>query len=124
MTAKFNTRPVGSIAFTRAKIAEAVAGAIDVSRGDADAILTAILSGIAGALNRGDKIELRGFGTFTTRQRGARVGRNPRTGAQVDVPAKRVPHFKPAKELLKIINRNSGDAPVAPAHGTALHAAH
>ena len=97
--------PYQPIAFTRRKIAEAVAGAIDVSREDAEAILTVIFSGIAGALNRGDKVELRGFGTFTTHERGARVGRNPSTGARIDVPAKRVPHFKPSRELQEIVNR-------------------
>ena len=83
------------VAVGRARIAEAVARAIDVRRRDADDIVDAILDGIAGAVNRGDKVELRGFGTFTSRQRAARVGRNPKTGARVDVPAKRVPHFKP-----------------------------
>ena len=124
MEAGMIPQPHQPIAFTRAKISEAVAGAIDVPRRDAEAIVDAIFSGILDALNRGDKVELRGFGSFRLRQRGARVGWNPRTGARVDVPAKRVPHFKPAKELLKIINRNSGDAPVASAHGTAFHAAH
>ena len=104
MTAEVKT-PLGAIAFTRAQISEAIVGAIDVSRRVAEAIVDAIFDGIAGALNRGDKVELRGFGTFTSRQKGARVGRNPKTGARVDVPAKRVPHFKPGRELLQIINR-------------------
>jgi integration host factor subunit beta len=51
------------------------------------------------ALHRGEKVELRGFGSFRTRERGPRRGRNPKTGAPVDVPAKRVPYFKPGKEL-------------------------
>ena len=92
------------VALGRARIAEAVARAIDVPRRDADDIVDAILSSITGSLNRGDKIEIRGFGSFRWRQRGARVGRNPKTGVRVDVPAKKVPYFKPAKELLKIIN--------------------
>lgn len=66
-------QPHQPIAFTRAKIAEAVAGGIDVSRRDADAIVDAIFSSVAGALNRGDKVELRGFGSFRSHQRGARV---------------------------------------------------
>jgi integration host factor subunit beta len=93
------------VVFTWAQIYEAIAGAIDVSRRDAEAIMDAIFSGILDALNRGDKVELRGFGTFTSRKRGARVGRNPKTGVRVDVPPKRVPHFKPSKELLQIVNR-------------------
>jgi integration host factor subunit beta len=98
-------QPHQPIAFTRAKISEAVAGAIDVPRWYAEAIVDAIFDGIAGALNRGDKVELRGFGTFTSRQRGARVGRNPKTGVRIDVAPKRVPHFKPSRELLQIVNR-------------------
>jgi integration host factor subunit beta len=109
--------------FTWAQISEAIAGAIDVPRRDAEAIVDAIFSGIVGALNRGDKVELRGFGSFRLRQRRAHALRNPRTGVLVDVPAKKVVYFKPAKELLKIINRNPGDAPVASARGTAFRAA-
>jgi integration host factor subunit beta len=55
-------------------------------------------------LKGGDKIEIRGFGSFRTRQRNARTGRNPKTGAKVDVPAKRVPFFKPSKELRDSVN--------------------
>jgi integration host factor subunit beta len=90
---------------TRAEIVRAVAGAIGVSLGDADVIVDVILGGITGASNRGDTVELRGFGTFTTRQRQAWVGRNPKNGIRVEVPPKRVPHFKPSKKLLEIINR-------------------
>jgi integration host factor subunit beta len=55
-------------------------------------------------LAEGGRVELRGFGTFSTRQRDARNGRNPRTGANVDVPAKRVPYFKPGKEMRERLN--------------------
>ena len=55
-------------------------------------------------LKANDKIEVRGFGSFRTRQRQARTGRNPKTGAAVDVPAKRVPYFKPSKELRDLVN--------------------
>ncbi|WP_338241924.1 integration host factor subunit beta [Aurantiacibacter hainanensis] len=55
-------------------------------------------------LAEGGRVELRGFGTFSTRERDARVGRNPRTGEQVDVPAKRVPYFKPGKEMRERLN--------------------
>ncbi|WAT17093.1 integration host factor subunit beta [Aurantiacibacter sp. MUD11] len=57
-------------------------------------------------LAEGGRVELRGFGTFSTRQRDARVGRNPRTGEAVDVPAKRVPYFKPGKEMRERLNPN------------------
>ena len=60
---------------------------------------------IADALQRGDKIELRGFGSFRVRRRASRTGRNPKTGQGVVVPAKRVPYFKPGKELRELLNR-------------------
>jgi len=59
---------------------------------------------IAARLAEGGRVELRGFGTFSTRERQARKGRNPRTGANVDVPAKKVPYFKPGKEMRERLN--------------------
>lgn len=59
---------------------------------------------IAQRLAEGGRVELRGFGTFSTRERDARTGRNPRTGETVDVPAKRVPYFKPGKEMRERLN--------------------
>ena len=59
---------------------------------------------IAQRLAEGGRVELRGFGAFSTRERGARTGRNPRTGESVDVPAKRVPYFRPGKEMRRALN--------------------
>lgn len=59
---------------------------------------------IAARLAEGGRVELRGFGTFSTRERQARIGRNPRTGEPVEVPAKRVPYFKPGKEMRERLN--------------------
>ena len=59
---------------------------------------------IAARLAEGGRVELRGFGTFSTRQRQSRTGRNPRTGDSVEVPAKRVPYFKPGKEMRERLN--------------------
>ena len=59
---------------------------------------------IAQRLAEGGRVELRGFGAFSTRERDARTGRNPRTGEPVDVPAKRVPYFKPGKEMRNALN--------------------
>jgi len=59
---------------------------------------------VATRLSEGGRIELRGFGAFSTREREARTGRNPRTGEAVDVPAKRVPYFKAGKEIRKRLN--------------------
>ena len=61
---------------------------------------------IAQRLAEGGRVELRGFGAFSTRERDARKGRNPRTGEAVDVPAKRVPYFKPGKEMRRMLNED------------------
>ena len=63
------------------------------------------MSSIAAALHRGEKVELRGFGSFRLRRREPHRGRNPRTGDGVDVPSKRVAYFTPGKELKAVINR-------------------
>jgi integration host factor subunit beta len=72
--------------------------------GGAKVIVDAIFGGIAAELKDGGRIELRGFGVFTTRVREARVARNPRTGESVNVPAKRMPHFKAGKDLVGSVN--------------------
>ena len=71
---------------------------------DVENIVNAILGEITAAMSKGDRVELRGFGAFTTRARDARTGRNPRTGEQVPVSAKRVPYFKPGKEMRERLN--------------------
>ena len=71
---------------------------------DAERIVATILEEITAALARGDRVELRGFGAFSVKQRAARTGRNPRTGEAVDVDAKVVPYFKPGKELRERLN--------------------
>lgn len=72
--------------------------------GDAETIVATVFGEITAALARGDRVELRGFGAFTTRQRDARTGRNPRTGEAVEVDEKAVPYFKPGKELRDRVN--------------------
>jgi len=64
-----------------------------------------ILDSMVRALDRGDKVEIRGFRSLRTRQRRARIGRNPKTGARVEVPAKRIPFFKPSKELRELVEK-------------------
>ena len=71
---------------------------------DVELIVATIFDEITAALARGDRVELRGFGAFSTKRRDARTGRNPRTGAAVPVAGKAVPHFKPGKELRERIN--------------------
>jgi integration host factor subunit beta len=71
---------------------------------DVEKIVNAIFDEITAALSRGDRVELRGFGAFSVKYREARVGRNPRTGAQVPVAEKAVPFFKTGKEMRERLN--------------------
>ena len=71
---------------------------------DVERIVSTVFDEITEALARGDRVELRGFGAFSVKQRGARVGRNPRTGAAVEVEEKSVPFFKTGKELRDRLN--------------------
>ncbi|MGE0453801.1 MAG: HU family DNA-binding protein [Vicinamibacteria bacterium] len=91
---------------TKAELVEQVSRASELTRKHSEVIVDAVFTSIVDALTRGDKIELRGFGSFRLRRRDSRRGRNPKTGAGVVVPAKRVPHFKPGKELKELINRS------------------
>jgi len=84
---------------TKAELVEEVARAAELNKRDAEVIVETVFDSIISALHKGEKVELRGFGSFRTRERGPRRGRNPKTGEPVDVPAKRVPYFKPGKEL-------------------------
>jgi integration host factor subunit beta len=87
-----------------------------MTRKESEVIVEAIFDSIVRSLRSNDKIEIRGFGSFRTRQRQPRIGRNPKTGARVEVPAKKIPYFKPSKELKDVVN--SSGAPV-PAPGLA-----
>src|ERR1700712_3848997 len=89
---------------TKAELIEEVSRVVEMTRKDSEVIVEAILDSVVRALRTGDKIEIRGFGSFRTRSRQSRVGRNPKTGARVDVPAKRIPYFKPSKELKDLVN--------------------
>ncbi len=80
---------------------------------DVENIVNAILDEIVGALARGDRVELRGFGAFSVKARQARVGRNPRTGQHVEVDDKVVPFFKTGKEMRERLHRE----PVTPESG-------
>ena len=92
---------------TKADLVDKVTALGDLTRRDSEVIVDTLFDSVIGALKSGDKIEIRGFGSFRTRQRNARTGRNPKTGAKVEVPAKRVPFFKPSKELRDTVNRKT-----------------
>ena len=84
---------------TKTDLIEEVARVAELPQKEAAVIVEHIFDSIVHAIERGDKVEIRGFGTFRTRQRQGRIGRNPKTGVRVEVPAKRIPFFKPSKEL-------------------------
>jgi integration host factor subunit beta len=100
---------------TKAQLIEDVARVVEMSRKDSEVIVETIFDSIVKSLKAGDKIEIRGFGSFRTRRRKPRIGRNPKTGARVEVPAKRIPYFKPSKELKDLVNTNpSTESSAAP----------
>jgi integration host factor subunit beta len=90
---------------TKADLVEQVANEAEMTKKDAEQLVEIIFDSIVGALNKGEKIELRGFGSFRVRQRESRKGRNPKTGEAVNIPAKKVAYFKPGKELKEVINK-------------------
>jgi integration host factor subunit beta len=120
----------GTHTMTKADLVDQVTAIGDLTRRDGEVIVDTLFDAVIGALKSGDKIEIRGFGSFRTRQRNARTGRNPKTGAKVDVPAKRVPFFKPSKELRDSVNPNGAvkakpaskktDEPIDPHHPPAM----
>ena len=91
---------------TRAElIAELAASYPHLRQADVELIVATIFDQISGALAHGDRVELRGFGAFTTKRRAARTGRNPRTGEEVPVEAKLQPSFRASRGLLARLNR-------------------
>jgi integration host factor subunit beta len=104
---------------TKADLIEEVSRVVEMTRKDSEVIVEAIFDSIVKALRTGDKIEIRGYGSFRTRQRQPRVGRNPKTGTRVEVPSKRIPYFKPSKELKDLVNQTeTKEAPEGAAAST------
>ncbi|HMA76996.1 MAG TPA: HU family DNA-binding protein [Candidatus Krumholzibacteriaceae bacterium] len=89
---------------TKADIVEEIAESTDLNKKEAFVVVDLIIENIKKALSEGDKIELRGFGSFKVKMRKQRKARNPRTGETVDVPAKLVPFFKVSKALKEKVN--------------------
>jgi integration host factor subunit beta len=100
---------------TKADLIDEVSRLAELTRKDSEVIVETIFDSVVRSLRAGDKIEIRGFGSFRTRQRKPRVGRNPKTGERVDVPAKKIPFFKPSKELKDLVNESAVAAPTAAA---------
>src|ERR1700755_2581997 len=100
---------------TKADLIEEVLKVTELPRKESETIVETIFDSIIEAIQKGEKIEIRGFGSFRTRQRRGRVGRNPKTGEKVEVPAKRIPFFKPSKELKDFVTgMAAAAAPAAP----------
>ena len=104
---------------TKADLIDEVSRLAELTRKDSEVIVETIFDSVVRSLRAGDKIEIRGFGSFRTRQRKPRVGRNPKTGERVEVPATKIPFFKPSKELKDLVNEGDAGAPApAPAAST------
>lgn len=95
---------------TKAELVDEVAHVVQLTKKQAETIVNIIFDSIVESLRSGQKIELRGFGSFRLRSRKSRTGRNPKTGEKVDVPSKKIPYFKPGKELKELINKAFAEA--------------
>ncbi len=104
---------------TKADLIEEVLRVTELPRKESESIVETIFDSIIESLQKGDKIEIRGFGSFRTRQRRGRTGRNPKTGEKVEVPAKRIPFFKPSKELKDFVNSTEAAGMTAAAEAAA-----
>jgi len=87
----------------KAELVSVIAEKTDMTKKDAEKALNAVLSAIEDALKKGDKVQLVGFGTFEVKERAARKGRNPQTGQEIEIPASKVPVFKPGKLLKEML---------------------
>ena len=96
---------------TKADLIEEVSRVVEVTRKESEVIIETILDSVVKSLRQGEKVEIRGFGSFRTRERQGRVGRNPKSGESVEVPPKTIPFFKPSKELRDVVN--GGTVPAA-----------
>ena len=97
--------PGGAGVMTKAELVDEVARVVQLTKKQAETIVNIVFDSIVDSLRAGQKIELRGFGSFRLRSRKSRTGRNPKTGEKVEVPSKKIPYFKPGKELKELINK-------------------
>src|ERR1700757_2594847 len=96
---------------TKADLIDEVSRLAELTRKDSEVIVETIFDSVVRSLRAGDKIEICGFGSFRTRQRKPRVGRNPKTRDRVEVPAKKIPFFKPSKGLKDMVNNYVEEQP-------------
>jgi integration host factor subunit beta len=116
------------LTLTKADLIEEVLRITELPRKESETIVETIFDSIIESIQKGEKIEIRGFGSFRTRQRRGRVGRNPKTGEKVEVPAKKIPFFKPSKELKDFVNSaeavasaEASSSAAAPSSGDTKH---
>src|SRR3979490_2831591 len=95
---------------TKADLIEEVLNITELPRKESETIVETIFESIIGALQKGEKIEIRGFGSFRTRERRGRVGRKPKTRGKGEGAAKKNPFFKPSKELKDFVNTANGES--------------
>jgi integration host factor subunit beta len=99
---------------TKAELVDEVARVVQLTKKQAETIVNIVFDSIVDSLRAGQKIELRGFGSFRLRNRKSRTGRNPKTGEKVEVPSKKIPYFKPGKELKELINKALSEGEATP----------
>jgi integration host factor subunit beta len=102
---------------TKAQLIAEVGQVPDMTQRDSELTVEAVFDAIVRSLRGGATVEIRGFGSFRIRQRASRIARNPKTGARVDVPAKRVAFFKPGKELKELLQKNAQPPATPEVHG-------
>jgi len=93
----------------KADIARAIARATGLSKNDISVVLDSFIESVSGALEQGEHIEIRGFGTFRVVERAPRTGRNPRTGMEVKIAGRRAPVFKASRELRARVEKARGE---------------
>ena len=98
---------------TKAALIEDVSRVVEMTRKDSEMIVEAIFDSMVRSLRAGERIEIRSFGSLSTRPRKPRVGRNPKTGARVEVPARRIAYFKASKALKDLVNRPAQPEPAS-----------
>ncbi len=96
---------------TKADLIDELAKVANLTKKESETIVNTIFRKMTDALTKGEKVELRGFGSFRIRRRGARRGRNPKTGISVSIPARKVPFFKVGKQLRLLVSISSSPSP-------------
>lgn len=89
----------------KTELVSSVAEKAEITKKEAEKVVSAVFASVEEALAKGEKVQLVGFGTFEVKERAARTGRNPKTGEEIDIPATRVPSFKPGKSLKENVGK-------------------